>query len=66
MGLKRRISNDTYSSVGYGAGSGYIIQKEYECPCGNDKFFIGKRIFLGLKIAIIILIAKRAMKNVFL
>lgn len=29
------IEEDIQESSGFGAGSGYIIKNQYECPCGS-------------------------------
>ena len=42
MNLKQKEQRSV-SHVGYGAGSGHIINEEYECPCGKGTVFLRKR-----------------------
>ncbi|MFT9116569.1 MAG: hypothetical protein ABF497_05515 [Sporolactobacillus sp.] len=35
--LLKQIYKDESPHAGWGAGSGYVIREEYECPCGKGK-----------------------------
>ncbi|MCM3411476.1 hypothetical protein [Metabacillus litoralis] len=45
----KAIEEKSVSHVGYGAGSGDIINEEYECPCGQGKVFYEKDDIPGFR-----------------
>lgn len=48
MNLKQ-LEGSTRQSVGYGAGSGEIINEVYECPCGKGKVYYEKDDIPGFR-----------------
>jgi hypothetical protein len=48
MQLKELKSSSNYHR-GYGAGSGEVINEEYECPCGKGKVFYEKDNIPGFR-----------------
>lgn len=48
MNLKQ-LEDSNHHSVGYGAGSGQVINEVYECPCGNGKVYYEKDDIPGFK-----------------
>lgn len=48
MNLKKIDSSKVFS-VGYGAGSGEIINEVYECPCGEGKVYYEKDDIPGFR-----------------
>lgn len=48
MNLKK-LEDTSYQSVGYGAGSGQVINEVYECPCGKGKVYYEKDDIPGFK-----------------
>ncbi|WP_251028655.1 hypothetical protein [Bacillus sp. ISL-18] len=45
----KELSGSSNHHQGYGAGSGSIIKKEYECPCGKGKVFYEKDDIPGFR-----------------
>lgn len=45
----KEIESKEISHAGYGAGSGSIINEEYECPCGKGKVFYEKDNIPGFR-----------------
>lgn len=45
----KKIGDTTYQSIGFGAGSGDVINEIYECPCGKGKVFYEKDDIPGFK-----------------
>lgn len=43
------LSHKTIPHAGYGAGSGEIINEEYQCPCGEAKVFYEKDAIPGFR-----------------
>jgi hypothetical protein len=47
--ILKQLKDRTVQHVGYGAGSGHIIQEEYECPCGKGVVTYEKDDIPGFK-----------------
>lgn len=45
----KELKSSTVPHQGYGAGSGEVINEEYECPCGKGKVFYEKDAIPGFR-----------------
>lgn len=43
------IQEDVQESPGFGAGTGYIIKEQYECPCGSGTVYYEKDDIPGFR-----------------